>query len=296
MPGIRRYGIGTVVAAVVLVPFAPGLLSAAAQESPSTPGWATDAGLASANAVTTGLLVSISRMIRGEPAGQALREGFARGALAGATAFAGKRVAAESFPGAGLIGRQLHGAGVSAARSVAEGNAMADELTLFVGPLQLNILRREGSVRPFFSASANDLYWIAYGVAHSRLELDVGESLSSGSTVFRVPDGTLRSRSGVPVAGAALGSVIVLADGGGEEPGLLAHERSHALQFDFLNALVTRPVERWALGFLPGGERVRDHVHLDSLPWVGAVLLGKRAESRGSPWEVEADALAGSHR
>jgi hypothetical protein len=261
----------------------------------TTPTWAVDAGLAGANALFGGTVVSLARWIRGEPLGEAFREGFAGGALAGVAAYGGKRLAAARFTGAGLLGRQLHGAAAASTRSVAAGGGLTDELTLFLGPLRFHLHPGRGADDGRWSVSGLDFYWIAYGVADSRFSLDWGESLSGGAPVFRPELGRrIVSGSEQPRGGVALGGVVFISDGLGEaEPRLLAHERVHALQFDFLHSVVSQPIERHLLGRVPGGDRVRSRLHPDLLILGVGALLGSRAESRRSPWEVEAHLLEG---
>lgn len=261
----------------------------------SPPAWAVDAGLAGANGLVAGTLVTLMRWARGEPLTDAFRGGFAEGALAGVAAYGGKRVAAARFTGAGLIGRQLHGAAVSGSRSVAEGGGLTDDFSLFLGPLRLHVRRAPDAPRPLWSVSGLDLYWLGYGLADSRFTLDLGESLSAGAPVFRPDRGRrIRTPSGQSVSGAAVGGVVVLSDGLGErEPLVFAHERVHVLQFDFLQGVVAQPVERHLVGLLPGGKHIQNHLHPDLLLGSMGVLLGTRAESRRSPWEVEAHLLEG---
>ncbi len=259
------------------------------------PGWATDAGLAGANALVGGTLVSLARWVRGDPFTTAFREGFAGGALAGVGAYGGKRLAAERFPGAGLLGRQLHATAASAARNASEGRGLLDEVSLFLGPFRLHLATSPEGFRSRWSMSGLDLYWLVYGVQDARFSLDWRETLSSGVPVFRPGQGRrIRAGSGDPAGGASLGGVIFISDGlGAAEPRLLAHERVHVLQFDFLHAVISQPVEAHLLGYLPGGERVRDRLHPDLLILGAGALLGSRAESRNAPWEVEAHLLEG---
>jgi hypothetical protein len=261
----------------------------------TAPSWAVDAGLAGANALLGGTVVSLGRWARGESFADAFRGGFASGALAGVAAYGGKRVAAERFTGAGLMGRQLHGAAVSGARSVSDGGGLTDELSLFLGPLRLHLRGPSEPSRRLWSVSGLDLYWLAYGVAASSFTLDWSESLSGGVPVFRPDRGRrILTGSGRTAGGAALGGVVFVSDGLGEaEPRLLAHERVHVLQFDFLHSLLSQPVEGYLLGLLPGGDHLRNHLHPDLLILGFGALLGSAAESRRAPWEVEAHLLEG---
>lgn len=117
----------------------------------SPPAWAVDAGLAGANGLVAGTLVTLMRWARGEPLTDAFRGGFAEGALAGVAAYGGKRVAAARFTGAGLIGRQLHGAAVSGSRSVAEGGALRSRCPPLPGTT------RDASQLP--SSLASETFW-----------------------------------------------------------------------------------------------------------------------------------------
>ncbi len=285
------------VLAALLALAAPAPLEGQAAPDPvfTAPSWATDAGLAGANALLGGTVVSLARWVRGDSFSQAFREAFAGGALAGVGAYGGKRLAAERFPGAGLLGRQLHGAAASAARNVAEGRDLTDEISLFLGPLRLHFGASSDGIQSRWSVSGLDLYWLVYGVQDARFSLDWGETLSAGVPVFRPGQGRrIRAGSGEPAGGASLGGVIFISDGLGDaEPRLLAHERIHALQFDFLHSVISQPVEAHLLGYLPGGDRVRDRLHPDLLILGAGALLGRRAESRRAPWEVEAHLLEG---
>lgn len=265
------------------------------------PGWAVQVGLAGANAVLSGTVVTLSRWARGEPLGEAFREGFAPGALTGLVAYGGKRVAVERFPGAGFVGRQLHGAASAGARNVASGGRLTDGITLFMGPLRLHVFDQTGTQPPRWSVSGLDLYWLVYGLADSRFTMDWEASLSAGAPVFRPDQGRrLRAGSGGQVGGAALGGVIFLSDGlGDEEPRLAAHERVHVLQFDYLHTVVTQPLEAMAFDRVArwtgrsAMSTVGERLHPDLLLLGMGVLLGSGAESRRAPWEVEAYLLEG---
>ncbi len=265
------------------------------------PAWAVQVGLAGANALLGGTVVTLARWARGESLGDAFREGFGPGALTGVLAYGGKRVAVERFTGAGFLGRQIHGVAAASARNVARGGQLTDDLTLFVGPLRLHVIGGVGPGQARWSVSGLDLYWLVYGIADSRFTMDWEASLSAGAPVFRPDRGRrLQAGSGDQVGGAALGGVIFLSDGlGEEEPRLFAHERIHILQFDYLHTVISQPIEAAVLDRVGGWTRVpgvttmRDRLHPDLLFLGMGVLLGPRAESRRAPWEVEAYLLEG---
>jgi hypothetical protein len=64
-------------------------------------GW--DVTFAASNALLAGMTPGVSQRLRGGQFG----DGFARGAVAGAVAYVGRRMGAEQFDGAGLLGRQV---------------------------------------------------------------------------------------------------------------------------------------------------------------------------------------------
>jgi len=260
------------------------------------PGWAVNLGLAGTNALLSGTVVSLHRWVRGESMGTAFQEGFGPGALSGILTYAGKRIAVESFGGAGLLGRQIHGVGASSARSVSLGGGMADDLWLFLGPVRFQVKHSGEGGGPRWRVSGLDTYWLIYGIADSRFSLDWENSLSSGAPVFRPDRGRrIEARSGGRIGGAALGGVIFLSDGlGEEEENLLRHERVHVMQFDYLHTLVSQPVELALLRRLRGGKEdsllrhVEARLYPDLLILGFGAVLGTSAESRRAPWEVEA--------
>ena len=260
------------------------------------PGWSLNLGMAGANALLSGTVVSLHRWVGGEPLGTAFQQGFGPGALTGVLAYAGKRVAVESFWGAGLVGRQLHGVAISGARSLSQGGGLTDEVSLFIGPLRFHLRVPADVEGARWRLSGLDTYWLIYGIADSRFSFDWDASLSSGAPVFRPDRGRrLQAGSGDRIGGAALGGVVFLSDGlGEEEAGLLSHERVHVLQFDYLHTLVSQPLELAILRRLRSGEgagflrQVEDRLYPDLLILGFGVLLGSSAESRRAPWEVEA--------
>jgi hypothetical protein len=265
-------------------------------EGYAAPGWSVNLGLAGTNALLSGTVVSLHRWVRGESLGTAFREGFGPGALTGVLTYAGKRIAVESFWGAGLLGRQIHGAGASSARSLSAGGGFADDLNLFLGPVRVRITdsSEDGGAR--WRVSGLDTYWLIYGIADSRFSMDWERSLSSGAPVFRPDRGRrIEAPSGERIGGAALGGVIFLSDGlGEEEESLLRHERVHVMQFDYLHTLVSQPLELAALRRLRGDreegllQHIEERLYPDLLILGFGALLGTSAESRRAPWEVEA--------
>lgn len=265
-----------------------------AQEEPD---WATpalgEAAFLSLNTLLGGLTAGLHRELSGGSFG----EGFARGALGGGLVYAGKRIAAEKFAGAGFLGREVAAVGTSAVRNASRGRGTFERLLLPVGPLHLYVRTgaltgAPGAAGPLVGIQVDlkDLYWTVYGVAERRLAFDLGASLSSGAPVFRA-DRQLRYR-GAATRGLAAGGVIFLAsDAAGLRDEVLAHERAHILQADFAHGVWTGPLEEWLAAGLPrqGFRAALDYdVAFGLLAW-GTRALG--SEVLWEPREWEADFL-----
>lgn len=80
-----------------------------------------------------GLTAGIVQRLRGG----SFSDGFARGAVGGAVAYAGRRIAAERFDGAGLLGRQVGAVGASVVRNASERRPSLERLFFPAGPLHV---------------------------------------------------------------------------------------------------------------------------------------------------------------
>jgi hypothetical protein len=235
---------------------------------------------AAVGALTSGLWQELS--------GGSFEEGFTGGALGGSVAYAGKRLAAESFTGAGFLGRGVAAAGSSMVRNAADARPLLDSLMVPVGPLRL-YLRPRKPTAPRLEANLRDLYWTAYGLAESRLELDVGESLSSGMPVFQA-DRDLIGSDDSAISGATTGGVVYLSPlGEGGRTRSLAHERAHVLQFDFVYHAWLRPLEDHLARQLPMDGFV-DRIDYDVV--LTAVRSGANALDLGDPFDAPIEAEA----
>ncbi len=233
--------VGVAALLLVLVPLAAG--PAAAQDThqhgharaSSGPGEITLLGInALVGGVTAGLWQELS--------GGSFEEGFTGGVLGGSVHYAGKRLAAESFPGAGFLGRQVAATGASIVRNVSDARAPLDSLGLAVGPLRL-YLSPARPLHPRMEADLHELYWTTHGLVDGQFTMDVGASLSSGAAVFR-SDRQLYGSRDRRLRGATVGGAVFLGPLDAEtERGTLAHERAHVLQLDFLYHAWFRPLE-----------------------------------------------------
>ena len=212
-----------------------------------------------------------------ELSGGSFRDGFTGGALGGTVAYAGKRLAAESFPGAGLLGRQVGATGTSMVRNASDGRGLLDSLRLAVGPLRVYVDPGDPG-HPRLEADLHELYWTAHGLAAGQYSLDGWESLSSGTAVFR-SDRALHDVDRRPIRGATLGGAVFLGPLDGEAARrTLAHERGHVLQLDFLYGAWFRPLEDRLARTLPRRglvDRVDYDVLFMSLQW-GSTAVGWR--------------------
>ena len=143
--------------------------------------------------------------------GGSFRDGFVRGALAGGIVYAGKRVASESFSGAGLLGRGIGAVGASAVRNVSAATPSFSRLSLPIGPLWLDLDTTTREIGARIDPAA--LVWTAYAIAESELEIDWGETLSSGTPVFLTNNRSLRlAGDTIHSAGVTNAGIVFLAD------------------------------------------------------------------------------------
>lgn len=218
-------------------------------------------------------------------------DAFAGGALGGGVSYAGKRVAAETFAGAGFLGREVAAVGASIVRNASDARPLLDSLRLPVGPLRVYVSPRDpGRFR--LEADVHNLYRTAQGLADDDLRLDLGESLSSGLPVFR-SDRALRDTRGRAVLGVAVGGAVFLSpvEGAAAER-TLAHERSHVLQDDFLYHAWLRPLEDRFARTLPHDgfvNQVDYDVLLAGLRWAGRTV--GPGEPFLAPFQAEAEFL-----
>ena len=82
----------------------------------------------------------------------------------------------------------------------------------------------------------------------------------------------------------------------GDWGALVAHERVHVLQQDFVLSAWSQPLAERALHYLPGGRAVSRFVAVDAVAWVVGTAMGIFAGSLNQdafPTELEAHFLAG---
>lgn len=264
-----------------------------AQDPPSghwaSEDWMGEVTFASANALLAGLSAGLLQVIRKG----SFKHGFATGALGGAVVYAGRRLAVEDFPGAGLMGRQVSAVGSSVTRNAGDGNPVLSRVWLPLGPLLLRVDTNDGvSVSPLIDLYA--LAWLTAAGFDNRLAFDGRATISSGAPVFQVHRHRLR-HDGRVVGGQSIAGLILLdqtasADHDGET---LGHERVHVLQYDFAQLVWNDPAEDYLLGSFALGRAIGSVARVGVLgPAISGGLDGTVPSLR-ELWEAEAYFLDG---
>jgi len=273
--------------------------------------------LFSINALIGGVTAGIFRLAHGAPLEQAMTDGFLRGALGGGLSYAGKRVTASRFDGAGLLGREMAAVGASITANASDGIGTFDRLMFPLGPIPMRlVLTKNGSkysahpLIDLLSASG-----FIYGLVASKYSFDWNASLSGGVAVFREENPYMNEYGGFdvettrrvnesdpsirPEVGEHVGAITV---GGtiftsylAPDDEILAHERVHALQFDFVTATLSDRADTWTMARTTSVDR---WVKLNLVPMAfGAFNQAVVSLSNHDtvPWEREAILLSG-HR
>lgn len=256
------------------------------------PRWVGELTSLSANALLGGVTAGVIRWVRGGE----FADGFAAGALGGVVVYGGKRIAAERFDGAGLLGREVAAVGASMSRNAADDMGLLERLVLPLGPVRIEVRPGEASpVRARLDALA--AIWTAYGVVERELTLDWGQSFSAGSPVFRTAGKVLRTGGDtLHAAGLARSGVIIVADvpAYGEVflDRALAHERVHIIQGDQLFLLWTDPLEEVLMRTVPTTNAFGRYVDVGVSTDVLRLFAGLFPDHAGRPWELESTFLA----
>lgn len=247
--------------------------------------WTDGVMFAASNALFSGTIAGLFRAFSEDGS---FWEGFRTGAAGGAVAYAGKRLAAERFGGAGLVGRQLSSMGGSIAANARDGRGAFDRLTfqLGLGRLYWDRVESRVSVHPDLIT----IYYTALGVTNSGVSLDWGLTLSAGAPIFVTNPGmtTLDDNA----AGRAYGGVVVVdVNASLDVSEVAAHERIHVIQYDQQFTLWGSTAEQALVSLL--GPRVsgmlgRVDMGIGLLPFVP--LIGN-IPREVNPFEIEAEFL-----
>lgn len=256
----------------------------------SAPHWAGEFAVLSGNAVLSGVTAGVVQKIRGG----SFRDGFMRGLAGGAVVYAGKRLVAERWDGAGLLGREVAAVGTSMVRNAGDGVPLFQRFALPLGIVRVYVDR--ASARPVqVHLDAWAAAWTAYGISESQLDFDAHRSLSFGTPVFRT-NNKVMSTGDIKAGGYSKAGVVLLSDVPAWGPvyaeRAIHHEMEHVLQEDQIQATWLRPAQEALLPRLPGG-RLFDRwidVNLSTEVLDGFSNLIHEHDVR--PWELEADYLA----
>jgi hypothetical protein len=261
------------------------------EEAPSCnrryPSWSGELASLGGNALLGGLSAGIMQELRGG----SFRSGFARGAVGGAGIYAGKRLAAERFEGAGLIGRQVAAVGGSIVRNAGEGRGVLERLYLPLGVARLEVHTptRRLQLTPDITALA----WALWALDERELSIDWEETLSAGTPVFYTDNKTLVVGGDSTHAAATTNSGVMYVSG---VPGLgpvvsrriLEHERIHVLQEDQLFLTITDPLEELLLRQVPYVQRWATRVDINLATELLKRLGSWFPQHLDRPWESEA--------
>jgi hypothetical protein len=256
------------------------------------PRWMAEFATLSANGVIGGLTAGLVRHFRGD----SFADAFVAGALGGVTTYAGKRVVAERFAGAGMLGRLISAAGASMVRNATSGELLLSRITVPVGPVWVELRRGPGGTALGARIDPAALGWLVYGLAEPELDLDAGESLSAGTAVFRTRGKVLAfGDDETHAAGVTNAGVIFLADvpayGESFERRALAHERVHVLQEDALAIMWTDPLAGLAFRGL-GPDSPTRHLAVNVSTELMRALARFESRHEARPWEMESIFLA----
>lgn len=254
--------------------------------SAAAPGWVSEFSIISGNMLLSGITAGITQELRGG----SFRDGFTRGALGGLVIYGGKRVAAERFSGAGLLGRQVGAVGASIVHNAGRGNGTFDQLVFPIGVMRVYWERptRQWQVK----VDAVALGWTIYGIVEPELEFNGGRSLSAGTPVFQTRAKVISLSNDAHAGGIVQTGVIFLSDvkqwGDAFLEKAFAHERVHMMQMDQLFLTMIEPHDDWAMSQVPFGRTASRWIDINLSTELLRILAGAIDEHDDRPWEFEA--------
>jgi len=245
-----------------------------------------------ANGLLGGLTAGTAGLLRGE----SFADGFARGFGGGTLVYAGKRIAADDWTGAGMAGRQVASVGSSVVGNVAAGRRSFDRVALSVGPIRI-YTGRDVAGWGAWRIDAPAVAAGVWGALNSGLTFDLDESLSSGMLVFRSDDHSMEfPGSDRRASGLALPGTIFYTNRSADPDRsrrTLSHERVHVLQYDQAYLFWSDAAERWVAARSSRAAVLHRYFELNvvghGVGLLGSVLI----DYEDRPWEVEAYHLSG---
>jgi hypothetical protein len=177
-------------------------------------------------------------------------------------------------------------------RNGVEGRGVVDRLIVPVGPFTLHWTTRGDSARLEPRIDVGRAIFLTWLIVDPKVRIDWGATLSAGTPVFAAPGRVLRGEGGSVLGGEEMWGTITVSDVGllpdADRARLLAHERVHVVQDDFLNYSWAGPIESWVFGQISGGDAVHRYVDVGFayVGIAGVLLFVVPYQSR--PWESEA--------
>ena len=253
----------------------------------------TELAVAGANALLGGMTAGMTALVHGRP----FLRAFGLGAAGGAMVYGGKRFMSwHGIPGAGLAGRFVGATGASMVRNGAAGRGAFDLVLLPVGPFTLYLRPPNDSLNAPIKLNLVRAAYFTGLVIRDDFRMDWYSSFNAGTPVFERPGKVLLRRNDKVTLGFAISGTVIVGDPSSmplvnEMPygELLAHERVHVVQGDFLEIAWTGPIEQWLLGALPGGAWLRRYVEPGFLSLAVAAAGLAVLPGDASPWEKEAE-------
>lgn len=258
--------------------------------SPRAASWVGHFTILSANSLLSGLTAGVFQEVRGG----SFKDGFMNGALGGAMIYTGKRVAADRFFGAGLIGREVSAVGASVVRNASAGIGAFDRLILPVGFTRIYWNRAAGEVS--LKLDVVSVGYTLQAIMEDELYFEADKSLSAGMPVFRTDNKLITYASGDHhAAGAAQGGIVLRAHIPAYQDEFLdrvfAHERIHILQEDQVFTTLNDHADDWVLSKLGPVAPVSRYIDIN-LSTELILLLARWIPRHGDrPWEMEPNYL-----
>jgi len=253
--GLARAAPSLVVAAVLFTALASPAAGQTDEGRWTAPRWTGDLTFLGVNTLVGGLTGGVLQRLDGG----SFRDGFTRGSLGGAVAYAGRRVSADRYFGAGLLGRQVSAVGVSMVRNASRGTGVLDELVFPLGPVRFYVDRSEGwTLHPRVVLA--DVLTVAVVASRSETRFDTYRSASAGAPVFWTPGRRVVSDPEDVNGMVQMGTILLSDVPDSTLRHTFPHERVHVLQYDLQALAWSEPLEAWLLGRWDLAERLSRYV------------------------------------
>ena len=264
------------------------LLFCAAQASAQAPQrLPSELQIATVNVAIGAVTAGVWRAVTHRP----ILPGAARGAVAGAAIFAGRRIITNAQPAYWWIGREIAAIASSEIANAAQDRPILERAILPIGPIRIHIDRAASrKIQPRFDIVSA----IVAGVVATRdgNSFALNESLATGTLAFLSPETS--DELGQSVAGVMTISDLIP---DGSFPGLqskrrvMSHELIHTTQQDFVFNAWSDAAQNAIASKNPLMRSLTRYVDFNlTLPV--QVIANSLIEYQNRPWEKEAKKLA----